>query len=75
MNSSDGCTGWFDSLFGYNWRHCCEAHDAGSSHWELAQCVINVTPAWLDWMGVLMFVGVVVFLPFYRLLKKREDKK
>ena len=68
---SDGCTGWFDG----NWRQCCVEHDyldfIGISDtladMTMHECVATFSPI----MALIMFVGVKLFRPFYRLLFKR----
>jgi hypothetical protein len=67
---SDGCTGWFD----LNYRACCVDHDfaeySGISDYiadiNLLECVGSLGhPV----MAVMMFAGVKLFRPAYRLIR------
>lgn len=68
---SDGCTWWPDLEYGY----CCVQHDwelfskevsTIEAHFNLGMCVSENFPV----MGLVMFLGVLVFYPVYKLLQK-----
>ncbi len=68
---TDGCTGWLD----LNYRDCCVAHDYAAyigqpdttADIELFTCVAEkMNPAW----AAVMIIGLFLFRPAYRFLKK-----
>lgn len=65
----EGCTFWFDSVFGYDFHDICEMHDhqyrLDRKRMTRKQADINFLhdlldrfPWWLDWMAVLMYFAV-----------------
>lgn len=67
------CSSWLDGVpawlggNGDEWLHCCIAHDLGASDEFLQTCV---EAAGYPSMAFVMFVGVVVLNPLWRLYRR-----
>lgn len=66
---SGACTLWLDHIGPFDWRQCCAQHDhdyavgvvKAIADAHLERCVDAVLPG----MGIVMFVGVVLFGGFW----------
>lgn len=65
------CTFWPDNWFGYSLTNCCIVHDHGGTDFELFNCISNIHPS-LYVIGGIMFIGLRLLGPTYRLLRTRR---
>lgn len=68
---SDGCSGfqWAESLFPQI-TQCCVVHDFGGSNGALLDCLQAVLPHWAYVIAAFCVAVMILFRPFYRLVKK-----
>lgn len=67
---SDGCTGFPDRLFNYDWSACCTIHDAGGSDGALLDCITSHGPTWAAGLIAACVTLMVFFRPVYVWLQR-----
>lgn len=61
------CTWWRDIWWGVSINDCCVRHDLGSPDLDLLWCVADKGGWEFLVLGIVMYIGVKVGRPFYRL--------
>lgn len=67
----DGCTGFPDRLFQWDWSTCCDVHDFGGTDGQLLDCLFSTVPEWAWPIMALCVALMVLFRPIYRILSRR----
>jgi hypothetical protein len=73
LGADAGCTGFLSGIreLGWNWTHCCIAHDLGGSDGMLVDCIAAAAPG-LPLVIILAGVTVMaLFRPLYNFCQRR----
>ena len=68
---TDGCTGFPDRIFNWDWSACCVIHDAGGSDGALLDCITSSGPTWAAGLIAVCVTIMVIFRPIYEWMQRR----